>query len=142
MNDVLRMRGLECIGNLPGKGERFVNRDRTACYAVPQRWAFDEFEHDAARARRLFKPVHGGDVGMIQGREHFGFALKTRQAIGIVRESGWQNLDGDVALQACVTRAIHLAHAAGAEHRVDFIRTETRTAFERHACAFYPVWLS
>ena len=69
---------------------------------------------------------------MIQRREHFGFALKARQAIGIVRESGWQNLDGDVALQARVTRAIHLAHAAGAEHRVDFVRTETRTAFERH----------
>ena len=69
---------------------------------------------------------------MIQRREHFGFALKTRQAIGIVRESGRQNLDGDVTLQACVTRAIHLAHAARAEHRVDFVRTETRTAFERH----------
>ena len=62
--------------------------------------------------------------GMIERGEDFGFALEAREAVGIVRERVGQDLDRDVALQPRVARAIHLAHAAGAEQRVDFVRAE------------------
>ena len=31
----------------------------------------------------LLEPVDRGDVGMVEGRQDFGFALKAREAIGI-----------------------------------------------------------
>ena len=35
-----------------------------------------------------------------------------------------ENFDGDVAMQACILRAIHLGHFALADRAEDFIRTE------------------
>ena len=61
---------------------------------------------------------------MIQRGEQFGFALKPREPIGIVGERVGQNLDRDLALQPRVARAIHLAHAACAEQRDDFVRPD------------------
>ena len=53
---------------------------------------------------------------MIQRGEDFGFALEPREAFGIGGERLGQDLDRDVALQVGVAGAIHLAHAAGADH--------------------------
>ena len=47
----------------------------------------------------FLEAVDRGDVRMIQGREHFRFALKTREPIGIDRERGGQDLDRDLALE-------------------------------------------
>ena len=62
---------------------------------------------------------------MIQRREDFGFALEAREPIGIRGERGRQDLDGDLALQLRVGRPIHLAHAAFADLRGDFVDAET-----------------
>jgi hypothetical protein len=55
------------------------------------------------------------DVGMIQRREDFRFALESREPFAIVGDVGGQDLDRDFALQLRVARAIHLAHSPGAE---------------------------
>ena len=62
---------------------------------------------------------------MIQRREHLRFALEARQAIGIARERFGQDFDRDVAIQLRIARAIHLAHAAGADLAGDFIWAES-----------------
>jgi hypothetical protein len=63
-------------------------------------------------------------------------------SLGLVRESPLphrigagmcQHLDGDVALQARVARAIHLAHAAGSQQADDFIRAEAIGPVRCHA---------
>ena len=56
-----------------------------------------------------------GDVGMIQRGEHFRFALKPREPIVVGRERGRQNLDGDLAFELRVRRAVDLAHSAFAD---------------------------
>ena len=97
-----------------------------------KRRALDEFQDDPARVRRLFEAVHGGDVRMVQRGEDFGFTLEARDAIGIRANAGGQDLDGDVALQARIAGAIDLTHAASAEHEIDFVGAEARTALEGH----------
>ena len=62
---------------------------------------------------------------MIQGGEHFGFALKAREPIRIGGKRSGQDLESDLALQPCVARAIHLAHAADAQRIENFVRSET-----------------
>ena len=75
---------------------------------------------------RFFEAVDRGDVGMIQRRERLRFAREPREPIGIVRERVRQDLDRDVAIQLRVARAIHLAHAAFADLRGDFVDAEAR----------------
>ena len=74
----------------------------------------------------FFKAVDRGDVRMIQGGEHFRFALKTREPIGIDRKRRRQDLDRDLALEFRVARPIHLPHSAFADRRRDVVDAETR----------------
>ena len=73
------------------------------------------------------QPVNVRDVRMIQGGEHFRFALKTREPIGVSGQRRRKNLEGDLTLQLRVRRPIDLAHAAHAERRDDFIEPELRS---------------
>ena len=99
--------------------------------------AFDQLHHERADAIRFFETVDGGDVRMIQRGEQLRFALKRASRSGSLRERVGQNLERDVALQSRVAGAIHLAHAARAERRNDFVRAESSAGIERHSQADY-----
>ena len=51
-------------------------------------------------------------------------ALEAREPIGIGRKRRGQDLDGDLAPQFRVARAIDLAHATGTDRRDDFVDAE------------------
>ena len=80
----------------------------------------------------FFEAVDRGDVRMIQGGEHFRFALEARQPIGVGGERGRQDLDRDLALELRVGRPIHLAHAAFADRRGDVVDAEARAGSQGH----------
>jgi hypothetical protein len=63
---------------------------------------------------------------MIQRREHFGFTLESRDPIRIGGDRRRQNLDGDIALQLGIRRAVDLSHAACADWRGDIVDAEAR----------------
>ena len=58
------------------------------------------------------------DVGVVQGRD------RARLAGEALRELDVRDFDRDVAIEARVVGAIHLAHATFADQRLDFVRTE------------------
>ena len=59
------------------------------------------------------------------------FALKAREPIRIAGHRGGQDFDRDRPLEIAVARAIHLAHAARADRRGDFVDAEPRARGER-----------
>ena len=65
-----------------------------------------------------------GNVRMVQGREHFRFALKPREPIVVSSEGRRQDLDRDLTFQLGVGRAIDLTHSAFANLRGDVIDAE------------------
>ena len=69
---------------------------------------------------------------MIQRRGGARLLLESMEAIGIGRDGRGQDLDGHVTPEPCVARAVHLAHAAGAEGRHDLVRTEPVTRLQPH----------
>jgi len=75
------------------------------------------------------------DVGMIQGRYGASLAIETLPGIGIVRKMTRQDFDRDRAIEPRVTCAIHLAHAARAERRLNFIRAKFCARDQSHGCA-------
>jgi hypothetical protein len=68
--------------------------------------------------------MQNANMRMVQRRNRAGLAFEALPGIGTVRKMGGKNLYGYNAFQAGVARPIHLSHAAGAERRLDFIRTE------------------
>ena len=82
--------------------------------------ALDQFHDERAHAAGFFEAVDVRDVRMVQRREGLRFACEPREPIGIARERVGQDFDRDVAIQLRVARAIHLAHAAGAEAQRGF----------------------
>ena len=69
---------------------------------------------------------------MVERGEHLRFAMKACEAIRIGGERRRQDLQRDVAIELCIARAIHLAHAAGADGGDDFIRPETSGGTDGH----------
>ena len=64
---------------------------------------------------------------MVQETRRARFQLEASQSIEIRRIRGGQNLDGDVPADPGIVRAIHFAHASGADELDDLMRAETRT---------------
>src|SRR5947207_14647651 len=76
--------------------------------------------------------MDGADVGMVQGGEDLRLALEAGQTFGVGRKDLRQDLEGHIAVQFRITRAIHLAHATAPEGADDFIRAELRPGCKRH----------
>ena len=130
MDDALLVRRFERLGDLPGDRQRFVEGNR------PARDRCDRSSPSTSSITRAVTPPLSsrpwmcGDVRMVQRREHFRFALKPREPIGIGRERRRQNLDRDLAFELRVRRAIDLPHAARADRGGDFIDAETGAGSE------------
>jgi len=77
--------------------------------------------------------VVGGQAGGDLRGDGAGFLLEALAAGGIGGEAGGENFQGDVAGEAGVAGSIDLAHAADADKRFDFVRTEAISCGERHA---------
>ena len=108
VNDPLLVRGFEGLGDLPRHRQGLVERHRAAGDALRQIVTVDELDHQGGDAAALFETVDAGDVRMIQRREHFRLALKTRESIGIRSERRRQDLDRDLAFEPRVGRPEHL----------------------------------
>jgi hypothetical protein len=102
MNDPLLVRGFEGQRDLPRDRQSFVERHGSAPDALRQIVAFDELHHEGGHAAAFFETVNAGDVRVIQRREHFGFALKPREPIGVGCERRRQDLDRNLALESGV----------------------------------------
>jgi hypothetical protein len=72
------------------------------------------------------------DAGMVEGGEELGLTVEAREPIRIVREGGVQHLDRHLAFEPAVARLVHLAHAASAERRRDFVGSQQRAGGKRH----------
>jgi len=69
---------------------------------------------------------------MIQSRRCPRFLFESAQAFGIGGECRRKHFDRDLPMQPWIVRAIHLAHAAGAESGHHFVWAEMRAGRESH----------
>ena len=130
MNDALLVRRFQRFGNLTRDGQRLFQRNRPECDSVCERRPIDQLQHQRLRAVRLFEAVDRADVRVIERGEQLRFAREPRQAVRIEREPLGQHLQGDVAIQLRVARAIHLAHGARTKRGDDFVGTHSKTRGE------------
>ena len=132
MNDPLLVRRFERLGDLPGDGQDFLDGQRPVRDSFRERRSLDQLHDEGVHAVRLFEPVDRRNVGVVQRREQFGFALKASKPVAIPRERERQNLDRDLAFQLRVRRTKHLPHATLADLGRDLVDAETSSGCERH----------
>jgi len=94
--------------------------------------ALDQLHGEEPDAFLLLDRVEHHDVRVVEPRDRAGLALEPREPVRLARHCARQRLDGDLASQARVGGAKHLAHAARAEERDDPVGPETAAGRERH----------
>ena len=138
MDDALRVRGVERIGDLPRDRERFVDvlsiplARSSAGHPVRERLPRDQLEHERANALRFFEPVNARDVWMVERRQEPRFAVEPLQALGILRQRFGQDLESDFAAQSRIASFPDLTHPALAERGEHFIGAEAKADMKGH----------
>ena len=74
----------------------------------------------------LMSDVDRADVRVIETRDCPSFAIEAVAELRIGGQARRQHVDRDGTIEARVTSFIDLAHAAGAERRLDFVWTKSR----------------
>ena len=69
---------------------------------------------------------------MVEDSRGLRFLLEAAQPVGVLREGRRQHLDRDLAAEARILRAVHLAHPPGADLAEDLVGAELRAGRERH----------
>src|SRR5215510_374522 len=72
------------------------------------------------------------DVRVAQRGDCPRFLIESSSSLVMTSDACRKNLDCDVALQPCVARPVHLAHAAAANRRNHFVRPQSGTLRQRH----------
>jgi hypothetical protein len=102
------MRGFERVGDLPGKGQRLVDRNGPSRNPLVETLTVDKLKDEELRTVTFFEPIDLRDVRMIQRGQNLGFAAEPGDTVGIVRERSRQDLQGDVTTQLRVLRTVDL----------------------------------
>ena len=71
-------------------------------------------------------------LGWIQGREDFRLTPEAGEPLHVMTPVVGEDLQGDVAFQRRVARAVDLPHPARAEQRDDVVGTKAVARRERH----------
>jgi len=127
VHDARLVRGIERRSNLPGRIERFVNRERPPCDPDGQRLPLDQFQDQVPVAVQFLESMNPRDVLMAQRGQQPCLALETRQPLRIERKCRRQHLDRHIAPQPRITGAENFAHATGAKRGDDFVGAEAGT---------------
>ena len=112
MDDALRVRRLQPVGNLNAQLENLIGSHRLARYPMPEGLALQQFHHEGGRAIVLADIVQGTDVGMVQASDDLRFAFEPCAPVGIGTDLGREYLDGHAAVEAGIAGPIDFTHAA------------------------------
>src|SRR5262249_31775697 len=69
---------------------------------------------------------------MIESRKRLRLTLKAKTPVGILSESVWQDLDGNVALKFRVAGAKDTPHSALSDESTHLVTTDSAAHFYRH----------
>jgi hypothetical protein len=126
MNNAGAVRFLERLANLHANFERLLQWERAFAKARFQALALQILHHKEGGSILTANIMQNANVWMIQGRDGASFALEALLGLRIFRKMRREYLDGYGAVKARVAGAIHFAHAAGTERRLNFVRTKLR----------------
>ena len=137
MDDPGGMRGDQRFGDVAGDIQALLERQGTATQSRGERLPFHQFHDQIGDVRAsnacVTNIVQRADARVGQLRDRARFTLQRFAASAGIAELAGQHFDRDIAVEPCITRAIHLTHAASANQLDDlecaeaFTGTQIRT---------------
>jgi hypothetical protein len=124
VQDVFAVRRVERIGDLRRHVEQRLGIERSLDETPVERLALEQFHGQVAAAVLVVEPVDGADVGVIEARRGAGLTPEPVDRFGIFRRRRRQHLQGHHAAEHRVLRAVHDAHATGAQGLENGVMTE------------------
>ena len=121
MDDLLRVRGIERVGNLDAQRQRGFNLQRPRSDAVPQRHPVEKLHGDERLAVLLADVINCADVGVIQCGRSLGFALEAGEGLRVAGNVLGQELEGDKTMKPCVLGLVDNSHATAAQSLDDAV---------------------
>ena len=131
MDDALLVRGVEGVGDLRGDRQGLLRAQDPGDPVVSVSPSTSS-STSAWSPPSSADPVNRGDVRVVERGEQPRLAVESAQPVGIAAEERGEDLDGDVASELQVSRAIDLAHAAGAEELDQSIAAQVAAGEVRH----------
>ena len=132
MHDSFFVRSAQAVCHLNPVVHCFPERQRPPIQPLAETLPFEQFRNQEVGTVLVANIEDREKIVMVQGTENSRFLLKALQTFGIGGKGRGKDLDRNTSLEAGVTRAVYLAHAAGAERRLNFIRAEFRARGEGH----------
>ena len=99
-----------------------VERQRASRQASGERLALEDLHDQEGDVTFTSDVVQRADVRMIECGDRPRFPFEPLAQLLVRRERSGEHLDRDHAVEPCIARAIHLAHAACPEQADDFVR--------------------
>ena len=122
------MRGVQRAGELPDERNGPFRLQRSlATQQGREVDAVDEPHRDVEQPVGLARLVDGDDPGVFDRRGKTGLAQKPLAIRRVVGKRAQQQLQGDLAPEPEVLRAVHDPHPAAPEQRIDPVRADQRT---------------
>ena len=121
VKDAAAMRVLERVANLCADPRQLAQFERSPLQPRLKGAAGDVLHDQEVHVVLCVEVEDGRDARMGQPGEHVGLAAKPLARRRVCKRTAEDHLYRDVAIQVEVVRAIHLAHAAGADRLEDSI---------------------
>ena len=132
MDDALAVRAVERLGDLDPVAEDLLARERAARETRRQGLPFEVFHDEILGPVLVADVVEDADVRMRQARDRPRLALEAFAEAGARGEMRREDFDGDGAVEPRVDGAVHLAHPAGPDRRLDLVRSDAGPGAQRH----------
>ena len=131
MNDSLRVRGVEGIGDFNREPQQDIGLDGFSRNPVLEGDALKKLHGDEGLAVFLANVVDGADTGMVECRGRLGLTPKSFQRLPILGNVFGQEFQGDEAFEASVLGFKHHPHTAAAELLDDAVMRNRLTYHRR-----------
>jgi hypothetical protein len=115
VDDPVRVRRVQRVGDLDAEIERLIERERFAHETIFQCLAFDELHHDEVAAGVLVDVVDRADVRVFQCRRRARLASQPLERLRVVADLLREELQRDATAELDVLGLVDDAHAAAAE---------------------------
>lgn len=119
MHDATSVRSRQPAGDLSRDLEGVARRQVPPLDPSAQRLALEQLRDQVQTAAVLADVVDHEQIGVIQRARRASLRLEAAPPLGIVAERLQQHLDGDLAAEPVVPRAVDLAHATRAQRADD-----------------------
>ena len=136
MHDAFFVCGGQAARDLHRDLHGLAHRQRPARKPVAQRLSFEQLGDDVRHSFVAAGVVDRKDVRVVQRADGTRFQLEASQPLGVRGQRGGQHLDRDLAAEARIARAVHLAHPSGTERGDDLVGTQTGSCIQGHLVGF------